>query len=931
MAKSVEIKITADTQQAKAGIEGVAGAVDGLTPAHQKAGAAAEAGGKRTVDAAQASKGSLTAVAQAAQTLAAQLAAAFTVKELITAAAQMESMREGLRAVSGSAEAAGRDMEFVRTVANRVGADVVQVGQAYLGLAAATKGTAVEGEPTRQVFEAVATAMGKAGKSAAETQNALVALAQMASKGTVSMEELRGQLGEALPGALQAAANGLGITTQDLIKLVESGQIAASDLFPALTKGLKDLYGGAPAAQTLSQEITNIKNAFVEMAANLGEAGGLDALKKGAEVAQAAIVYLDDTLVTTGKTIGVVMAAITTLDFSGVKQAFADIEAESRDKLLKAAQHNGVLRASIESGGTEAMKAALAQQQLGTATGQAAAAGVAASPTWVKLASDYGKVVEAVREQIAQSEKSVIARDAEGKAAVTMAQAFGTETEQRTAAAAAAAANAAELEKLAQLKATELAVMQAELQALQLLAKEQGQLDEQKQKKLQDLEKEIGLRQQDTDKAIAQASASRLVAEQAKAEAEALKDNSGRVQELARAYEQATAQLEKVRAAKAAGKATTEEMTAAEMAAGRAAILYRDALSDQVKAIQAKANVQQASIDLEASAVQLAIAQQRAIYEVARAKGDEAGAIRAANELRKLEIQLAELSAKAKRAEAEAALATVAAKRAELQASGQLTEVKRLELDAAEKSARVKIKEAEIAEVTAKGLKDLADVHRTLGNEAGRAVGGIDAMTRALGRHGEAAGAAADKVQELYDRHRLGKDTDPTRIGKSGDLREAAVMETDVNQEIAKRYGEEFIDSDLAKKAFNLRLQLESYQKNYGNGRSKQSWDQQRNIGAELERIERLIENERTGGTGGSATSASAPSAPTTSSRASGSSNTSSGMSTGQSSAVAGATYVSHITLPGGRKETVTYGDAQSQAINERLLRDLATAKGVAQ
>ena len=572
-------------------------------------------------------KGALTQVASA-------VAGAFTFKELVNAAAQMESLREGLRAVSGSAEAAGRDMDFVRTVANRVGGDVVQVGQAYLGLAAATKGTAVEGEPTRQVFEAVATAMGKAGKSAAETQNALTALAQMASKGTASMEELRGQLGEALPGALQAAANGLGITTQDLIKLVENGEIAASDLFPALSKGLKDLYGGAPAAQTLSQEITNIKNAFVEMAANLGEAGGLDALKKGSEVAQAAIVYLDDTLVTTGKTIGVVMAAIATLDFSGLKQSFTDIEAESRDKLLKAAQHNDVLRASIETGGTEAMKAALAQQQLGSATQQAGEAAAVTSPTWVKLASDYGKVLEVVREQIAAQEKSVIARDAEGKAAVAMAAAFGTETEQRQAQAKAAADNAAELEKLAQLKATELAVMNAELQALQALAKEQGKLDEQKQKQLQELEKLIALRQQDTDKAVAQAQASRMAATLAAAEAEALRDNSGRVKELRDAWEIARLTLEALNTEKRKGKATSEQVAEAEQAAGRAALLYRDALSGQVKAIQAKANAQQASISLEQAGVRLASEEQRAIFEVARARADESGAMRAQNAIR---------------------------------------------------------------------------------------------------------------------------------------------------------------------------------------------------------------------------------------------------------------------------------------------------------
>ncbi len=900
----------------------------------------------RAATSAKGYQGALTQVASA-------IAGAFTVRELINAAAQMESLREGLRAVSGSAEAAGRDMDFVRTVANRVGADVVQVGQAYLGLAAATKGTAVEGEPTRQVFEAVATAMGKAGKSAAETQNALTALAQMASKGTVSMEELRGQLGEALPGALQAAANGLGITTQDLIKLVENGQIAASDLFPALTKGLKDLYGGAPAAQTLSQEITNIKNAFVEMASNLGEAGGLDALKKGAEVAQAAIVYLDDTLVTTGKTLGVLAAAAATLDFSGVTQAFADIEAESRDKLLKAAQHNNVLRASIESGGTEAMKAALAQQQLGADTGAAAAAGAAASPAWTKLALDYAKVLEAVREQIAQSEKSVIARDAEGKAAVAMAQAFGTEAEQRAAAAKAAAANAAELEKLAQLKATELAVMQAELQALQLLAKQQGKLDEQKQKQLQDLEKEIGLRQQDTDKAIAQAGASRIVAEQAKAQAEALKDNSGRVQELAQAYQDATARLEQMRAAQAAGKATTEELTAAELAAGRAAILYRDALSDQVKAIQAKASVQQASIGLEQAGVRLAIEQQRSIYEVARARGDEAGAMRAQNEIRKLEIQLMELTAQAKRAEAQAALAAVAAKRAELEASGPLTEAKRLELDASQIAATVKVKEAEIAEVTAEKLKQLALAHDQVGSSASSASGQVNKLTGAMERQSNVAGksprgaegaggssAGAPDTPESREFERKASDAEASgqhlaaadfrrKAGrerqvsegqqKSRDTRFVGMLQTDINQAIAKLYGDDMIGNAKAEQAWMRKLELDNYQKNYGNvQRSQESMNQERNIRTELGRLEAEIEKERqqkTGSAAGQAADTSLRPMPGATPPA----------------GAMGATYISNITLPSGRKETVQYADPQSQATNERLLRDLVAGKGVAQ
>ncbi len=299
--------------------------------------------------------------------MAGALGVAFSFRELVTAAAQMEQLRSGLTAVTGDATKAGKELEYVRTVASRIGADVTEVGRAFLSLSAATKGTAVEGEPTRQVFEAVATAMGKAGKSSAETANALQALSQMASKGVVQSEELRGQLGEALPGALNAAAKGMGITTAELMKLVEEGKIAASDIFPALAKGLNELYGAANGAQTLSQELTNVKNAATDLAANIGDAGGLTALKKGAEIAQGAIVGLDVSLVATGKSIGVVLAAIANWDFSGLKQAFADIEKEANDKILKAAQHNETLRNSLKNSGDQAVITALADAAYGLA------------------------------------------------------------------------------------------------------------------------------------------------------------------------------------------------------------------------------------------------------------------------------------------------------------------------------------------------------------------------------------------------------------------------------------------------------------------------------------------------------------------------------------------------------------------------------------
>jgi hypothetical protein len=112
------------------------------------------------------------------------------------------------------------------------------------------------------------------------------------------------------------------------------------------------------------------------------------------------------------------------------------------------------------------LKAALAQQQLGDAAAQAGVKAGAAADSWIKLNVGFGQVLTSVREQIAAQEKAVIAREAEGKASVALAAAFGTEAEKRDAQAQAATANAQAMQQLAQLRQTELATMQAQLAAL---------------------------------------------------------------------------------------------------------------------------------------------------------------------------------------------------------------------------------------------------------------------------------------------------------------------------------------------------------------------------------------------------------------------------------------------------------------------------------
>lgn len=638
------------------------------------------------------------------------LIAGFSFNEFVQAAAQMESVSAGLEAVSGGSAAAGEQMDFVRRMANAAGADVAAVGQSFLGLAAATKGTAVEGEPARQVFEAVTLAMAKAGKSSADTQNALLALSQMASKGTVSMEELRGQLGEALPGALQAAASGMGVTTQDLIKLVETGQVAAQDLFPALAKGLNDLYGGASSAQTLSQEITNIKNAFVDMASSVGESGGLDALKIGAEAAQTAIFYLGDTLIQVGQYIGTLAAAAANVDFSGISAAFAEIEAQSRERLLRAAEHNEVLRSSVNALGTDAQRAALAQQQQAAAASQVAAQSDAAAPSVAALGVAYQKVRTEIEAQVGLAAKEIEAVKARGAAAVAMASGLGDEQAKREAVAQAAQAEALAMSDLALKRENEVQILKAELDARIALLGGVAATDEARKKEIDGLKALIATKEIEANTTRAQAQASE----------------------------------EKARA------------NSLEVQASAAA-------TDAARAL-AVARTTDAKVMLSGLEAQRELARQT--EQMARLMGNEEAARTAKIAQLRIEAQMILAKANVQKAEAEGSIAVAQATLAELRAKGQLTQVKEAEINAAIRLAQAKINEAKATEGSAKLLERQIALLRegaSATNEAGRAANAAASGYNNMAAAALNAAQAANAAREAANRDKYGSPLGPDK------------------------------------------------------------------------------------------------------------------------------------------------------------------------
>ena len=112
----------------------------------------------------------------------------------------------------------------------------------YTKLKASVVGAGLGTDETNKAFEALSASVIATGGSTEDLNSALRAASQVFSKGKVSAEELRQQIGERLPGAFTIFADSMGISTKQLDKLLEQGKVTLDD-FVGFTEELIRRYG----------------------------------------------------------------------------------------------------------------------------------------------------------------------------------------------------------------------------------------------------------------------------------------------------------------------------------------------------------------------------------------------------------------------------------------------------------------------------------------------------------------------------------------------------------------------------------------------------------------------------------------------------------------------------------------------------------------
>lgn len=188
-----------------------------------------------------------------------------------TTGMQMSSMRTAVNATTrGQGDQAILETE---KIANKFGINFEASLEGVKTLTGGLMGMNIPLNESMKIFEGVSAGVAAMKLNSDQAKGAFLALGQMASKGTVQAEELRGQLGERIPGAFSIAARAMGVTEAALNKMLERGEVASKEFLPRFAAEMLKTFGedALKAAQGPSAIEQRYINAIFKMKAAIGE------------------------------------------------------------------------------------------------------------------------------------------------------------------------------------------------------------------------------------------------------------------------------------------------------------------------------------------------------------------------------------------------------------------------------------------------------------------------------------------------------------------------------------------------------------------------------------------------------------------------------------------------------------------------------------
>jgi tape measure domain-containing protein len=296
-------------------------------------------------------------------------------------AAQIEKLRIATKGVVGDQQSYERALAAAADVTSRLNVPLLESTQGMTKLSASVIGAGGKVTDAEVVFKNVTAAIKATGGGAEEVQGSLLAMSQIFSKGKVSAEELQGQLGERLPGAVTLFAEATGRSLPQLQKDLEQGVVGLNDVMKFVV-ALGERY--TATAEKISKSDADAGARFARDLKNFQQQFGAALLPVGAQIQDAFGNLLRDigpTLISTARQIALAFKAI--VDNAEIIAGIARLALQF-GALTLAVKAFVALRPGII--------ALFASIQLGGA--QAAAAAALATPKVVALRAAIGSLLK---------------------------------------------------------------------------------------------------------------------------------------------------------------------------------------------------------------------------------------------------------------------------------------------------------------------------------------------------------------------------------------------------------------------------------------------------------------------------------------------------------------------------------------------------------
>ena len=185
----------------------------------------------------------------------------------------LDSLAFSMKAVITDSEELAKTTDFLKQITEDYGAEIVTTTNRYIKFRAATKNAGLTAKETQKIFGTMTKASGVLGLKTDELQGIFLALEQMVSKGKVTTEELRRQLGERLPGAMDIMAKALEVNTAELDEMLKKGEVITAEVLPAFAEQVEIAFGlqSIDKVTTLQAATSRLSNAWVNLVEEFNE------------------------------------------------------------------------------------------------------------------------------------------------------------------------------------------------------------------------------------------------------------------------------------------------------------------------------------------------------------------------------------------------------------------------------------------------------------------------------------------------------------------------------------------------------------------------------------------------------------------------------------------------------------------------------------